>query len=215
MRTTSRFQCNTFLSFEPKTRSARRTCLYRCRPSRLPLTTSRLPLTTSICHPTFANPKETAMTTTTKTNIRHTTVALKLPPGVPALVGYAQNIVKRMSANPAFPNPTPSLAAVTRAVDDLQAAQAAALSRIQGAVATRNDKHAALVILLKQLRAHIQTVVDASTENGAAIIESAGLAVRKSVTRRARTFAAKAGSVSGSVKITAPTASHRASYEWQ
>jgi len=58
-------------------------------------------------------------------------------------------------------------------------------------------------------------VVDASTENGAAIIESAGLAVRKSVTRRARTFAAKAGAVSGSVKIVAPTASHRASYEWQ
>ena len=120
-----------------------------------------------------------------------------------ALVAYAQNIVKRMTANPAFPNPTPSLAAVVRAVDDLQAAHTAALSRVKG-VAARNDKRTALVILLKQLRAYIQTVVDASTDNGAAIIESAGLAVRKSATRRARTFLAKAGPVSGSVKITPP-----------
>jgi hypothetical protein len=126
-----------------------------------------------------------------------------------------QNIVKRMTANPAFPNPTPSLAAITQAVDDLQAAEAAALSRLKGAVATRNDKRTALVLLLKQLRGHIQTVADASTDNGVAIIESAGVAVRKVTTRRARTFTAKPGAVSGSVKVIAPTASHRASYEWQ
>jgi hypothetical protein len=155
------------------------------------------------------------MTTTTKTNTRHTTVTLKLPLSVSALVTYSQNIVKRMTANPAFPNPTPSLAAITQAVDDLQAAEAAALARTKGAVATRNDKRTALVLLLKQLRGHIQTVADASTDNGAAIIESAGLAVRKASARRPRTFAAKPGAVSGSAKVVAPTASRRASYEWQ
>ena len=144
------------------------------------------------------------MATTTKTNTRHTTVTLKLPLGVSALVTYSQNIVKRMTANPAFPNPTPSLAAITQAVDDLQAAEAAALSRLKGAVATRNDKRTALVLLLKQLRGHIQSVADASTDNGAAIIESAGVAVRKVTTRRARTFTAKPGAVSGSVKVIPP-----------
>jgi hypothetical protein len=109
----------------------------------------------------------------------------------------------------------PSLAAITQAIGDLQAAEVAALARTKGAVALRNDKRTALVILLKQLRGYIQTVADASTENGAAIIESAGVAVRKATTRRARTFTAKPGAVSGSVKIIAPTASHRASYEWQ
>jgi hypothetical protein len=155
------------------------------------------------------------MTTTNKTNTRHTTVTLKLPLSVSALVTYSQNIVKRMTANPAFPSPTPSLGAITQAVDDLQAAEAAALARTKGAVATRNDKRTALVLLLKQLRAHIQMVADASSDNGAAIIESAGVAVRKATSRRARTFTARPGAISGSAKVIAPTASRRASYEWQ
>ena len=47
------------------------------------------------------------------------------------------------------------------------------------------------------------------------IIESAGMAVRKAPTRRARAFEAKAGAVSGSAKLVATSASRRASYEWQ
>jgi hypothetical protein len=133
---------------------------------------------------------------------------------VPALVTYAKSIVKRMTDNPSFPNPTPTLAAVTATIDDLQVAETAALARTKGAVATRNDKRAALVLLLKQLRGYIQTTADASVENGAAIIESAGAAVRKTPARRARAFAAKAGAVSGTVKVMATAAGRRASYEW-
>ena len=154
------------------------------------------------------------MTTTTKANTRHSFVALKLPLSVPALITYARGIVTRMMANPSFPNPTPTLAAVTATIDDLQVAETAALARTKGAVATRNDKRAALVLLLKQLRGYIQTTADASVENGAAIIESAGAAVRKTPARRARAFAAKAGAVSGTVKVMATAASRRASYEW-
>jgi hypothetical protein len=155
------------------------------------------------------------MTTTTKTNTRHSLVTLKLPLSVPALITYAKGIVTRITGNPSFPNPTPSLAVLTAAVDDLQVAEAAALSRLKGAVATRNDRRAALVLLLRQLRGHVQTVADASAENGAAIIASAGLAVRKIPARRARAFTAKPGAVSGSAKLVATTAARRASYEWQ
>ena len=55
----------------------------------------------------------------------------------------------------------------------------------------------------------------ASSGNGAAIIQGAGLGVRKIATHAARAFAAKQGTVSGTAKITAVSAGHRASYEWE
>jgi hypothetical protein len=146
---------------------------------------------------------------------RHSIVALKLPVSVPALISHARGIVKAMSANPSFPSPTPSLAEVAVAIDDLQAAQSAAQSRVKGAAAARNDKRAALLRLLKQLRGHIQAVADTSAENGAAIIESAGVAVRKTPAHTARAFAAKPGAVSGTANVVAAVAARRASYEWQ
>jgi hypothetical protein len=61
----------------------------------------------------------------------------------------------------------------------------------------------------------VQAVADASPEDGATIIESAGFAVRKIPVRAARVFSAKLGPVSGSAKLTAAISARRASYEWQ
>jgi hypothetical protein len=142
-------------------------------------------------------------------------VALTLPKKVPALILYAENIVQRMTGNSHFPSPTPTLAAVTAATDDLRSAEAAALSRLKGAVAARNDKRKALLAVLQQLRSYIQSVTDADEGNGPAIIESAGLAVRKLPTHKARVFAAKPGRTSGVATIVAASSAHRAAYEWQ
>ena len=90
------------------------------------------------------------MVTTTTKSIHRSTVTLLLPKSVPALILYARGIVKRMTANPSFPNPTPTLAVVTAAIDALQIAEAAALSRIKGAAIARNEKRAALVALRDQ-----------------------------------------------------------------
>jgi hypothetical protein len=144
----------------------------------------------------------------------------------PSLVGHSQAAGQRAGAHLVrqwhrqaddrqYICPHHPLAAVSAAVGDLQTAETAALARTKGAVATRNDKRAALVVLLTQLRGYIQTTADSSAENGAAIIESAGVAVRKTPTRRARAFAAKPGAVSGTAKVVAKTAGRRASYEWQ
>ncbi len=154
------------------------------------------------------------MTTTTKTTAR-SFVALNLPVSVSALITYARAMVTRMSGNSSFPNPTPQLAMVTQAIDELQTAETAALARTKGAATTRDDKRAALVLLLHDLRSYIQVTANASPDNGAAIIESAGVAVRKAPTRRARAFAVKPGAVSGSAKVLATSAGRRASYEWQ
>jgi hypothetical protein len=148
--------------------------------------------------------------------IQHRSIAtLKLPKPVGALITYAQGIVTRMTGNPAFATPTPPLSAVTAAIGDLQTAETAALSRLKGAVAIRNEKRAALVALLEQLRGYVQAQADANVENGTSIIEGAGIAVRKTAVRKPRVFDAVAGAVSGAAKLMARSAGPRASYEWQ
>jgi hypothetical protein len=142
-------------------------------------------------------------------------VVLKLPTPVQALITYAIGIVKAMTGNPSFPTAAPTLVTVTTAINDLQTAEAAALARTKGAVITRNEKRTALVALLQQLKGTIQAAADANVENGASIIASAGVAVRKTVVHAPRVFGAKPGAVTGSAKLVAASAGHRASYEWE
>jgi hypothetical protein len=153
------------------------------------------------------------MTTTKATNIA--LVSLKLPKPVPALLTYAGGMVKAMTGNPSFANPTPTLAAITQAIADLQAAETTALARTKGAVSVRNEKAVALVALLKQLGRYIQAMADAGADSGGSIILSAGVAVRKTPTRAPRVFHAASGVVSGSAKLVAVSAGNRSSYEWQ
>jgi hypothetical protein len=158
--------------------------------------------------------KEIVMSTSIKA-VHRSLVRLNLPTSVPALITYTENILKRMTGNASFATPSPSLATITTAVDDLRAAEAAAISRLKGAAAARNDKRKTLVGLLQQLRSYVQSVADADEGNGPAIIESAGLVVRKRPTHKARVFAAKPGRISGVVTVLAASAGQRASYEWQ
>jgi len=89
----------------------------------------------------------------------------------------------------------PTVGASIAAVNDLQTAETAALARTKGAVATRNEKHTALVTLLQQLKGYAQATTDANVENGASIIQGAGMAVRKTAGRAPRVFNAKPGTV--------------------
>ena len=153
------------------------------------------------------------MTIISKTS--HVIATLNLPTKVPALIVYVQNIIKGLTGNAAIPNPTPTVAALTTALDELETAETGALARTKGAVTIRNEKRAALLSLLQLLKASVQTTADASAQNGASIIESAGIAVRKTPVRPARVFAAKPAPVTGTAKVIAPSAGPRASYEWE
>ena len=152
----------------------------------------------------------------TATNKVHRSIAsLKLPTQASALVVYAQGIVKGMTGNPAFASPVPPLAMVNAAIDDLHAAETAALTRAKGTATVRNEKRTVLVQLLLHLKGYIQSQADANPDNAASIIQSAGVGVRSMPTRRPRVFAAKAGALSGTVDIVAASAGQRASYEWE
>ena len=138
-----------------------------------------------------------------------------MPAKVADFIAYATGVVHAMTNNPAFPAPVPALSALSAAVSDLQAAETVALTRAKGTAAARNDKRAVVVSLLRQLGGYVQAIADATPENGASIIESAGLTVRKISTPGKRSFAARPGALSGSAIVTAVAAGPRSSYQWQ
>jgi hypothetical protein len=148
-------------------------------------------------------------------SVHRSLAILKLPNVIAALIAYAQAITTAMTNNPRFPSPVPALAVVTAAIAALQSAQSLALARTKGAVTARNDRKAALIALLQQLRMYVQTVADGDLENSAAIIQSAGIAVKKTAVRRPRVFDAVQGAVSGTVKLVTASAGKRGSYDWE
>jgi hypothetical protein len=132
------------------------------------------------------------------------------------LIPYTENIVQKMTANAAtFGSPSPALAVLTAAAADLTSAEGNALSRVKGAVAIRNEKRTALVTLLRQEASYVQQTADANVENGVSIIESAAMSVRKSPTRKPKSFEVLAGPTSGTAKLVTKSAGPRAAYEWQ
>ena len=152
--------------------------------------------------------------TTTKA-VKRALVSLSLPISVPAFISMARAVVQAMTNNPSFPSPDPNLATVTTAIDALQTAEGAAQARTKGAVASRNEKRKALVTLLEQLKAYIQKVADGNPDTAAAVIQSAGVGIRKTVPRQKQAFLVTAGAVAGTVRVTAQAAARRASYEWE
>jgi cell pole-organizing protein PopZ len=150
---------------------------------------------------------------TTK-SVQRSLVSLDLPKKVPALISFATSVVTAMTGNPSFPTPAPTLAEVTAAITALQTAQSAAIARTKGAVTARNDKQTALVSLLQEMKAYIQKTADADAENSAAVIQSAGVSVKKTPVRRPRVFSAEQGAISGTAKLVTASAGTRASYEW-
>ena len=152
---------------------------------------------------------------TSTTKAHRSLAVLDLPKRINVFITYANGVVTGMTGNANFPSPSPALATLSAAITDLQSAETAALARTKGAAASRNAKRAALVTMLQSLRMYVQSIADQNAENAPALIQSAGMAVKKTVTPHARVFAAVAGPVSGSLKLVAPSAGHRASYDWQ
>jgi hypothetical protein len=152
---------------------------------------------------------------TTNTEIPRPLGALKLPRKISDLINIAHVIVIAMTDNPNFPNPQPTVAAMTTGLNELVTAEAGAKLRTVGAVALRNAKKRALVTLLEEWRTYVQSTADANPDNAPHIIQSSGVMLRKTPQRQFLGFHAKLGTAPGSVKVVAPAAARRASYDWQ
>lgn len=75
-----------------------------------------------------------------------------------AFVQLVQAILLALATNPFFPTPSPSIAVITTALDDLQDALSKAATGGSSATAVKDQKRAALETLLKQLASYIQLV---------------------------------------------------------
>ncbi len=153
--------------------------------------------------------------TTTNKSIHRPTISLSFPVKNADFILYAQNIAEKMTNNPAFPTPTPTIAVLLAAIAALQSAETTTLSRAKGAATVRNEKRTAVVGMLQQLRGYVQAIADATPENAASIIQSSGFSVRKVPTHKPRAFEARQGAVSGAAIVTAVNAGRRSSYDWQ
>ena len=154
-------------------------------------------------------------TNTKQTTTSRSIVSLNLPGAVPALILFAQVVLKALTNNPHFPTTTPTLAVLEAAINALIAAQSAAQTRVKGAVVQRNAAKKYLVQQLQLLRANVQNTADADPDNALSIIESAGMSVRRPTVRKPRVFAATPAATSGTVKLLAPSAGPRTAYEWE
>jgi hypothetical protein len=147
--------------------------------------------------------------------VHRTLAVLKLPEKhVPRFITLARSIVQAMTGNPSFPAPSPPLAAIQSAIDDLSEAESSTLARTVGTVASRDEKRNTLRALLQRVLAYVQIAADQSPEVAASIIEGAGMSVKKARVLPPRVFTAMQGRVSGEVKLIAPRAANRSGYEW-
>lgn len=92
-------------------------------------------------------------------------------------IAKARQIVAALTGNASFPTPTPALAGVTTAVNDLDAAAAAAQAARQDAKAKttdQNNKEAIVDRVLTQLAAYVESVAGDDQK----LIQSAGMDTR-------------------------------------
>jgi hypothetical protein len=133
------------------------------------------------------------------------------------VIAFAQSVATSMSENTAsFPSPTPTLANFQAHITALVTAETAVLARTKGAVETRNAELAIVKGDLENLKTYVQSVADAANPSqAAALIENAGMTLRKVTLRNKPQLAVKQGSVSGTVVLSAKAAAKRAAYDWQ
>jgi hypothetical protein len=150
-----------------------------------------------------------------RVSMHMTLVALNLPESVPSFLKTADGIVQRMTGNSWFPDPSPPLAVVASAVAELRDAQVTTESRTRGTAAARNEKLKTVVDLLMRLKGYVQGVANDNPESAAAIIESAGMSVKKPTAFVRPPFSVKQGPTSGSVVLMARSAGDRCCHQWQ
>jgi hypothetical protein len=147
-------------------------------------------------------------------SIKRITIALYLSKVVALLIIFGRRVVQAMTGNPWFPTPVPPLATVTADLDALEAADAAVLARTKGAAAVRDLAQKKVVDDLGSLKGYAAGIVAQNPGQGAAIVESAGMFVKKPGGRNKANLAATKGPGVGDVIVRAK-AVKRAAYEWQ
>jgi hypothetical protein len=132
-------------------------------------------------------------------------------------VTYLYKIADSLNGNASFVTPTPSAATIRSAADGLAQANAAARGGGSAAVAARNAQRKGAEGLVDQFVSYVRVTVIAEAGDPAtavAMIQSAGLSVRKRSKAQKPPFVARYGSVSGEVLLIALAVAKAATYTW-
>lgn len=111
--------------------------------------------------------------------IKRAVATLKMPRKMADYIAYVKAIIEAMTGNIFFPTPNPALTTVTTDVNALDAAESVALNRARGSAQARDVQKAVVDKDLYGLQAYVQGIADADPKNSVAIIESAGMGVKK------------------------------------
>jgi hypothetical protein len=125
-------------------------------------------------------------------------VILGIPRRNQDLIAFVRIVLAKMTGNPNFPSPTPPLLSVGNALTAFETAETT-MSTSKQAAGDRAGKKAALIALLKHLRDYVQNICEANIDIAAAIADSAGMRLKKTMRRYKAAFAVVQGSVSGAV----------------
>ena len=150
-----------------------------------------------------------------QTPMAHPIATLRLPRRVKDVIALAKSVATAMTNNPFFPSPNPPLATFEADISALDTSEAAVLGRTRGAAQARDVKLATVRSDLEQEKAYVQHVADANPGSAGSVIESAGMFVRAVTLHPRSELAARQGAVSGTARLVAKAAGHRAGYEWQ
>lgn len=135
---------------------------------------------------------------------------------VPDMIKQGFTCLAALTGHPVLVNPTPTMAVFGANLVILNTATTAAGTKAKGLIQARDAKMIPVVTNMHQLRAYVQSVADTLPPDQAeALILSAGMSIRKVNPRKKNQIAAKQGSISGLVHLTAAVAASKASYQWQ
>jgi hypothetical protein len=143
-------------------------------------------------------------------------VALMAPHPVASLLVFSQNVHDKMAASMVLlPTPSPALSVLQTSINTLANKEAAAKGKAPGAVIDRDAALKTLKVALNNERAYVELVVNADPANAAKIADAAGMSLHKPRVRTKAPLAAKAGTTSGVVHLTALRAQGAKANEWQ
>ncbi len=140
-------------------------------------------------------------------------VVLNFPRTVAGLIAFAELIVQKMTGNSNFPTATATLTAASNAITAYQATISSS-STTKGLKGQRTGARNALLAVLKQLRDIVRLVAEASPENALAIVESAGMSLKKRAIRLKALISVVDSGVSGTVICRAKAPGIPTNYFW-
>ena len=146
------------------------------------------------------------------------TAVLRFPKRNTELLLFAKAVLIALTGNASFPSPNPTLANFGNDVAALDQAQTSAATRAKGAAEARNAKRLKVKQDLHSLRDYVQNVVETSQVSNsvaAAMIVSAGFAVKIVTAPYKPTFVVENAVLPGSVTLAARRVAPNATYSWQ